>query len=439
MAYTYLTLSQARSQLAGLLHDTGNVYWIAAELDVWIKEALRTWAVAAHYWRERGTLSTSSGTAFYDLTSALSPSTLRGQVVTDTNLVRDIQYHLLEPATGTSWTGSEQFTFSQVQNALQRRRDQFLVETGCHLTLSTPAVGAVPDGRKVLADTIIDIRRAAWKGSNNVYTVLWRDDEYGAQAYDSGWVQNPVLAPEEYSVSAAPPLTVQLMPPPAGSGSLDLITVSSGATLDPANGVVMGIPDDFTWAVKFGALADLLGKDGQAYDPARSAYCQQRWNEGVELARITTSVVQAQIANVPKPVISLFEMEAYNGNWQNESGTPRSTLLAGLNIIGFHKVPNGVFGVSVDVLRNAPIPAADGSNLEVGREELDAILRYAQHLASFKMGGEEFDATKPHYEHFWRMAMLRNGRLKASAKNFKVLRDRAQTEEAGRPRVEVMA
>lgn len=438
MPYTHLTLAQARTQLAGLLHDTSNVYWTAAELDVWIKEALRTWAVAAHYWRERGTLSTSSGTAFYDLTAALSPSTLRGQVVTDTNLVRDIQYHLLEPATGTSWTGSEQFTFSQAQNALQRRRDQFLVETACHLTLSTPAVGAAPDGRKVLDDTVIDVRRMAWLSSDGDYTVLWRDDEHGAQSYDSEWVQNPGT-PSEYSVSVAPPLTVQLFPPPAGSGTLDMISVSSGATLDPANGVVMGIPDDFTWAVKFGALADLLGKDGQAYDPVRAAYCQQRWDDGIQLARITTSVVQAQIANVPKPVSSLFDLETYNGNWQNESGTPTRTLLAGLNIIGFHKVPNGAFGVSVDVLRNAPIPSADGSNLEVGREELEAILRYAQHLAAFKMHGEEFDATKQHYEHFWKLAALRNGRLRAAAQNFAVLRNRAQAEESGRPRVEMTA
>lgn len=438
MAYTHITLAQARAQLAGLLHDTGNVFWASAELDVWLKEALRTWGVAAHYWKERGTLSTSSGTAFYDLTTGLSPSTLRGQVVTDTNLVRDIQYHLLEPATGTSWTGSEQFTFSQVQNALQRRRDQFLVETGCHLTLSTPSVGATPDGRKVLADTIIDIRRAAWKDSSGEYNVLWRDDEHGAQAYDPAWLQNPG-PPEAYSVSVSPPLTVQLIPPPLSSGELDLITVSAGATLDPANGVVMGIPDDFTWAVKFGALADLLGKDGQAYDPERSAYCEQRWREGIQLARIATSVIQVQIANVPTQLSALYELEAYNGNWQNQTGTPDTPFLAGLNIIGFHKVPNGIFGASLDVLRNAPIPAADGDNLEVGREELEAIIQYAQHLASFKMGGEEFKATQPHYERFWRLAATRNARLKASARNFAVLRDRAQAEEGGRPRMEAVA
>jgi hypothetical protein len=436
--YTHTTRAQARTQLAGLLHDTGNVFWTSAELDVYLDEALRTWGVAAQYWRERGTLSTSSSTAFYDLTSTLAPSTLRGQIVTDTNLVRDIQYHLLEPATGTSWTGSEQFTFAQVQNALQRRRDQFLVETGCHLTLVTTAVGAPPDGRFIVADTIIDVRRAVWLDSNSYRTVVWRTDEHAAQAFDGGWLQNPGN-PDSYSVSVAPPLTVQLFPPPLSSGSLELITVSSGATLDPANGVVMGVPDDFTWAVKFGALADLLGKDGQAYDPGRSAYCEQRFQEGVQLARIATSVVQAQIANVPKPINALYEQDAYDGNWQNLTGTPGECFLAGLNVIGFSRVPSGAFGVSLDVLRNAPIPATDAAFLEVGREELEAIVQYAQHLASFKMGGEEFEATVPHYQRFMGLAALRNARLNAAAGNFAVLRDRAQREEGGRARVEVMA
>lgn len=438
MAYSHTTRSAARSQLAGLLHDTGNVHWTSAELDVWLDEAIRTWAVVAHYWRERGTFSTSSGTAFYDLESELSPSTLRGQIVTDTNLVRDIQYHLLEPATGTSWTGSEQFTLAQVQNALQRRRDQFLVATGCHLTLVSHLVTAAPDGRTVLPDTVIDVRRAAWRDSSNVYTTLWRDDEHGYQSYNGDWMQEP-STPDSYSVSVSPPLTVQMAPYPLGVGTLDLITVSTGATLDPANGVVMGVPDDFTWAVKFGALADLLGKDGQAYDPERSAYCEQRWQEGVQLARMTTSVVQMQIANKPVPVEALYETEAYNGNWQNESGTPVRCFMAGLNIVGFHKVPNGAFGVSVDVLRNAPIPSGDSGQIQVGREELEAIVQYAQHLASFGMGGEEFKATQPHYERFFRLAALRNGRLKAAAHNFAVLRDRAQREEGGRPRVEVLS
>jgi hypothetical protein len=196
----------------------------------------------------------------------------------------------------------------------------------------------------------------------------------------------------------------------------------------------MGIPDDFTWAVKFGALADLLGKDGQSYDPARAEYCEQRWQEGIELASISTSVIDCQISNVTKPIAALYELEAFAPNWQNETGTPDRCFLAGLNIIGFHKVPNAVSSVSLDILRNAPIPTGDADYLEVGREELEAILLYAQHLASFKMHGEEFKSTFKHYKNFWGLARRRNSRLAASARNFAVLNDRAEREEEGRPR-----
>jgi hypothetical protein len=417
------------------LHDSGNVFWASAELDVWLDEALRTWGVAAHYWKDRAVFSTVSGTAFYDLTTVLAPA-LRAYTVTDTNLVRDIQYHLLEPATGTSWTGSEQFTFAEVSDALERRRNQFLVETGCDLDHFTVNVAGVPDGRVPLADNVIDIRRAAWfDADSSIYNVLWRDDEWGAASFNAEWAQEPDT-PSVYSVSVTPPLTVQLVNPPLSSGQLDLVAVRSGATLDPANGVALGVPDDFAWAIKFGALADLLGKDGQAYDPGRSAYCEQRWQDGVALARITASVMRSQIGNRTMSTEALYEMDGFDHKWQNSSGKPSTVMMVGLNLVALADVPNGVYGMSMDVLRNAPIPSGDGDYLEVGREELTAIVHYAQHLASFKMGGEEFQATMPHYERFWRMAALRNGRLKAAARNFAVLRDRAQREEMGRPRVE---
>jgi hypothetical protein len=408
------------------------VYYTTAELNYYLEEALRTWAVAARYWKGRDTLPTVSGTAFYDLTSSLSVG-LRNQTVTDAYLQTSMLYSLLED-TSIPYAGTEQFTQAQITAALQRRRDQFLVETGCHLTLLTHAYTPNAEGRTVLTDTVIDVRRAAWLDSDSRYWLMWRDDEHGAMSHSPDWLQTPGT-PQAYSVSASPPLTVQLFSPPLASGSLDLITVQSGATLNPAGGVVMGVPDDFTWVVRFGALADLLGKDGQAYDPTRAQYCEQRWDEGVALARLGGSVVQAQLSNVPVQLAGLYELESHTPNWQNIQDTPEQCFLAGLNILGFSPVPNGIFSLSVDVIRNAPIPTGDTDYLEVGREELEAILQYAQHLASFKMHGQEFESTKKHYENFWKLAMLRNSRLAASARNFGVLNDRSQQEETGRPRL----
>src|SRR5512137_763605 len=119
MAYTHTTFLQAKQALAARLDDTGNIHWSEAELGLWIKEALRTWGALTAYWRERGTFTTTAGTAFYTLPTQLS--SLLGYTLYDQDLVTDIEYHLLEPPTPAAWTGTDQFTLSDVSAALQRR------------------------------------------------------------------------------------------------------------------------------------------------------------------------------------------------------------------------------------------------------------------------------------------------------------------------------
>jgi hypothetical protein len=71
---------------------------------------------------------------------------------------------------------------------------------------------------------------------------------------------------------------------------LDLITVDQGAALTAGVPTILGVPDDWAWVVKFGALADVLSLDGLAADPARAAYAKARWEQGVQQAR-TAAVV----------------------------------------------------------------------------------------------------------------------------------------------------
>lgn len=203
----------------------------------------------------------------------------------------------------------------------------------------------------------------------------------------------------------------------------------------PGTGIALGVPDDFAWVVKWGALADLLGKDGPAADQPRAAYCEQRWREGVELARLTTSVIQAQINGVRTPVQAISDLDKYRPGWEsNAQDTPDVVAMAGLNLLVVADPPDaGPHSVTVDVLRNMPIPAA-GENVQVGREHLDVILDYAEHLASFKHGGQEFEATAEHYKRFFRVASQLNERWKASAVFADVLHDRTRREEQEVPR-----
>jgi hypothetical protein len=415
-----------RQALAARLDDTGNVYWLDAENGLYCKEALRIWQSYTRYWLDSFPFNTAALSspvdAFYDLTQ--QSGTLIPFTLMDTDLESELCYNLIEaqPAAGV-WQGTDQFTIYDLTNALQRRRDQFLVETGMVLS-RTLMTGIIPPvgGRIPLPDNVIDVRRAAWLDTqSSLWNVMWKSDEFTRQALQYSWFTSPGI-PSEWSVVATPPVTLQLMSPPLNPGTMELLTVNAGAPLNPAVGVLLGIPDDFAWVIRFGALADLLSQDGQARDPSRAQYCEQRWQEGILAARAYTSVEIAFLDGAPVPVSPLFSLDTMQPTWQNYSGPPASFALAGWNLLALSPIPdnNGPYSVAIDLVRNAPVPSADGDFIQLGREELDAVLDEAEHLAAFKMGGAEFQATMKGHANFRRMALIRNQRLAA------VLRSGAQ-------------
>lgn len=423
-----------RSELAARLGDTGKVFWTDAELGIYIVESLRTWGALTGYWRERGTFDTTAGTTWYDLPTMLP--TIMGYSVTDSDVVKSIQFHLMEPATGTSWTGSEMWTLADVTAAVQRRRDQFLAETGRVVSHETQAVSPPPVGRVVIPDTTIDIRRAAWRTPEGAYNSLWRSDEWEIDAFSPTAQQTPG-PPAVYSVTLVPPVALQLSPPPADSGTLDMLVVQSGATLDPAAGVELGIPDDFAWIIKWGALADLLSGSVLGRDVARAQYCEQRWQQGIQLATLMPCVLQTLINDVQVNILSVSAMDADAPNWQNVTpAQPTLAVMGGPNLLGMSSPPDDVYGVTVDVVRNAPIPTADADKVQIGREELDVVLDYGFHLASFKEAGAEFDGSVQNLTRMIRMAAIKNSKLRAQSSFFDALGSLAIRDTQRRPRTD---
>lgn len=437
MPYGHISYVQFRQQLAARLSDSSNIFWTDAELKQWSLEALRCWGAHSNYWRERGTFVTAANTPFYDISSASAQmSSLLADTVTDQDLVQQIQYHLMEPPNATTWTGSEQFTYAEVATAIQRRRDQFLSETGAVMTRTVINVPPNPVGRVPLVDTVIDVRRCAWvdTGPPAATTPLFRSDEYQMNAGLTGWSINSDT-PSMYSTIITPPLTVQLSPVPANKGSLDMLTVNTGAALNPAiNPTVLGIPDDFAWVVKFGALADLMGKDGLARNPDQAAYCEQRWQQGCELARINPTVILAEINGVDSIVDSLWAVDTALPDWQTTAAQPTVVASAGRNIVALANVPDAVYSVTLDVVRNSVIPTKDTDFLQVGREVVDVLLDYAEHLAAFKMQGEEWKATNRAAVNMMRQASQYNEKLRASATFKEILWPTVQMYKERQPR-----
>lgn len=412
MPYTHTTWADLRTALSLRLGDANQTFWVVSELTSLLYEAIRTFGLCSGFWRERGSFATTSGTAFYDITTEI-PSLL-GYTVTDRDIIKSLQYHLLESATSqAAWSGTEMFTLDDLRYAVERRRNQFLSDTGTVLTRSLINVASPPIGRQPLPDTVIDVRRAAWLGAAplNYYNTLWREDERMLTAADQGWSVNPG-APEAYSIMAPPPLTMQLAPVPLSSGQVELLSVDSGASLNPvANATVLGIPDDLTPAVKWGALADLLGMDGIARDPVRAQFAEERYQQYVQLGRILPVIIHAELNGVPLIPCTLQELDASTPNWENSSSAPADIAIAGTNMIALNPVPDGTYSVTLDVVRNADL----SDPVQVGREQLDMILDYAEHLAMFKVGGAEWHATERQANNFLTQCVTYNQRLSAAA------------------------
>jgi hypothetical protein len=425
--YAYYPLSQLLTDLSLRLQDPNGVFWTPAELTLYIQEALRTWNAMAAWYRDRFSFNTVAATTWYDLsaqTGSLVPYT-----VTDTILFETIEYHLLEPPTAP-YSGSEMFTNQDLVNALQKRRDQFLLETGSVIVHSTLGGAQTSNGRVALPDTVIDVRRAAYFDSNGLYTTLWRSSESEANSFQYAW-WDAAAPPSVYSVIEPAPVTIQIIPVPSLAGSLDLLTISAGAALNPSAGVILGVPDDFAWVVKWGALCDLLTRDGQASDPLRAQYCQKRWVEGICLAKLSTTAITGQIDGNNVPINSVFDMDTAYAGWQNNPAANPSILsLAGMNMMAVADPPNALtHTITLDLVRNMPVPVLTTDLIQVGREELDVITDYSEHLAAVKMGGAEFVATMPAYERMVALARKQNERWRAFSRFPEDEHDRGRREK----------
>lgn len=433
MAYTNsLTYAQFRSALAARLDDYSKIFWTDDELKAWTLEALRTWNAYAWFYRDRDTFSTANNQTWYDLRSVLSGSTLAPSI-TDRNIINALQYHLLEPPT-TNWTlntpaMTEMFTASDLTSAVQNRRNQLLVESGVIQSNNTLAITANASGRFSLNDTTIDIRRAAFL-RNSVYTSLKRTDDMSVNGWRATALTTPADPPVSYATILTQPVQVQLYPPPSQNGTLDMLSVLNLANLDPTTGVLLNIPDDLAFVVKWGAMADLLNRDGQARDPLRAEYAQKRWADGLLVAQMLPSITAAYIAGSPVILGDVYNADGFRAGWQNAThAQPSQMLMSNWNIVGFSPTPNGTYTITCDLLRNMVVPASDSDVLQIGKEITDVLLDYAEHLACFKMGGEEFQMSMPCYERFVRAAMMWNDRLRAQAMHFKWLFDRQDVEE----------
>lgn len=426
-SYSWLQFVTARQQLALRLADTGNVYWSDAEKGIYIKKALRMFNALTFTWK---TGFSYNSTSLWNSLGLLTGSP-RLRTLTDTNSYTVIEYHLMEPATGGTWTGTTQFTINDLSEALQHRRDEMLQVSNCNQSLLT-GIGLTPGTRRTaLPDTVIDVERVRYIPVTGMANTLYRDDTVAQEFYEAPLYQLNSGMPQTFMLSSEPPLTWDVDIAPNQPGTYEAVVLQSGAAFTPPTATLLGIPDDFAWALEWGALADLLGRESEATDRQRAAYCLRRYQDGLNLLLKTPWAMLGSVNNVACDMPSIVAMDRYIPEWDS---TPASfgpcVVVGGIDLIA---APVGS-GVGVTVLGNAPVPALDADYVQVSRSNWDTVLDLSQMFACFKMGGADFQQALELEARAIQNCAAENSRLKSTGSFSDILVQRGQAQDRNQER-----
>src|SRR6201986_2914153 len=123
--YTWLTLDQATSEVAlrlGVSVTDPNAFWVPSEIQLYIFESLRLYNCLTAFWAAPFVIpfTQQPNVNWYPANGSGSP---RQQTLTDTDVYKLIECHLMEPVTGSTWTGTVQFSIEDLSQACSRRRN----------------------------------------------------------------------------------------------------------------------------------------------------------------------------------------------------------------------------------------------------------------------------------------------------------------------------
>lgn len=405
--YTWLTLQQGIDALSGRLQ--AGAFWTTAELRYYIIDALRTWSALTEQWNADFTFVTSSAQTWYNTATLAESPRLR--TTTDAEIYTLMQYMLLEPPTGAAaWTGTNQFNLAALQYSLQRRRDEVIQATACNITQLAPLPSTPGTRRVLLGDTVLESRRIRFVPDSTLGLpiTLTREDAQAFQYFSPDYLQTDAL-PQSWSVASEPPIAFDVNFAPNVAGIYDVLALQSGPIFAPPVPSPVGIPDDWCWLPMFGALADLLAGESERTDSARAQYCLKRYTDGIKIMRNSNWLVQASVNGVPYDTPSVFEADSFAQEWDSNPNTWPAVVQAGMDFVGI--APAQSSSANLTLVGNAPIPLLLTDYIQASRDQWDAILGYAQRMASFKMGGEDWQKDQPLELDFYRAATMTNKRL----------------------------
>lgn len=130
------------------------------------------------------------------------------------------------------------------------------------------------------------------------------------------------------------------------------------------------------------------------------------------LPKQITSVRRVTFNGTPLSQISTPELDLGFGDWETTTGTPEFWAPEGINLLALYPTTTGT--VVVEGTADAPWLNTGADFIDIGDDDLNAILEYTHHYLTFKEGGQEFTATMDDLKSFSEQAAGRNSRLRAA-------------------------
>lgn len=420
-----IQLSEAITEISTRLGDENNVRWTQDELYLYLCESLRVFNALTGFWKDTFTLTLNPPFTqnWYPANGTGSP---RQQTLTDTDVYTLIEYHLLEPPTGATWTGTDQFAITDLWQACSRRRNEMLQLAACNMV--EQILNCIPNTNTVpVPDSALDVRRVRWvpAADQGSPVTLQRGDILSYQHFTPNYLQTNT-EPLRWDILSG--LEAGMPTPPANTllalvldalvnvpSQVQVLTIAGAPDFDPPGENPLLIPNDWMWVLKFGAMADILSKEEEGKDIPRAQYCRQRYNEGLQLMITMPWLVQGLLDGVAVDSPAVASADRFNYEWQSRTTAFPGLVQGGIDLFAVSPLPTEAVAVSMTVVQNAPVPANIGTApIFLPRDAIEAVLKESQHLAIFNMGGAEFTESIKLHQEFVQFCTQTNSRLAES-------------------------
>ncbi len=208
--------------------------------------------------------------------------------LTDAVVLNEIQYDLIEEPDSGATFPSGLWTPAEVLAHLNDAQRLYVKATRIMVGRSNFTVAALDQRIDIEAigglEDVVSIIRVSYITADGVFHEIPATDLFGADHGRPEWAGETAAVPLGYSVTDGLTTELIFIPAPTSSGTVWLHFIPRLPTLDLSfGGQPMAMPSEFTLAVKWKLLANLLGKPGRAQDVERAKLCDERYDDMVTL------------------------------------------------------------------------------------------------------------------------------------------------------------